>query len=245
MAWSTRQLADLAGTTLRTVRHYHEVGLLPEPERRANGYKRYGPRHLVRLLRILRLTGLGFSLAQIAEMNETDDHPGEALRRLDAELASTIERLQRVRAELAVLLHQEAPPDLPAELATVTVASRMTEADRSFMTVMSRVASPESLMVYRDMLEAGPPAPEVTAFDDLPADADEATRQAVAENLVPYTRELSARYPGMLKPKVDSAAGWRQVGETIVLAVLDLYNPAQVDVLKRITKLIAPPADPG
>ena len=33
MAWSTRQLAELAGTSLRAVRHYHDVGLLPEPER--------------------------------------------------------------------------------------------------------------------------------------------------------------------------------------------------------------------
>jgi DNA-binding transcriptional MerR regulator len=37
MAWSTRQLAELTGTTLRTVRHYHDVGLLEEPKRRANG----------------------------------------------------------------------------------------------------------------------------------------------------------------------------------------------------------------
>ncbi|WP_433560110.1 MerR family DNA-binding transcriptional regulator [Pseudonocardia xinjiangensis] len=28
MAWSTRELADLAGTTVRAVRHYHDVGLL-------------------------------------------------------------------------------------------------------------------------------------------------------------------------------------------------------------------------
>src|SRR5204863_5377681 len=39
MAWSTREIAELAGTSLRAVRHYHEVGLLAEPERRANGYK--------------------------------------------------------------------------------------------------------------------------------------------------------------------------------------------------------------
>lgn len=37
MAWSTRRLAELAGTSLRTVRHYHEVELLAEPERRADG----------------------------------------------------------------------------------------------------------------------------------------------------------------------------------------------------------------
>ena len=97
MAWSTRELAELAGTSLRAVRHYHQVGLLAEPERRSNGYKQYGVEHLVRLVRIKRLVDLGFSLPQIGAMGEADDHPEEALRALDAELAETIARLQSAR----------------------------------------------------------------------------------------------------------------------------------------------------
>jgi DNA-binding transcriptional MerR regulator len=75
MAWSTREIAELAGTSLRAVRHYHEVGLLPEPERHSNGYKQYGVAHLVRLLRIKRLVDLGFSLSRIAELGDDDHHP--------------------------------------------------------------------------------------------------------------------------------------------------------------------------
>ncbi|MEO3798201.1 MerR family DNA-binding transcriptional regulator [Nonomuraea sp. B10E15] len=37
MPWSTRELAGLAGTTVNTIRHYHRLGLLDEPERRYNG----------------------------------------------------------------------------------------------------------------------------------------------------------------------------------------------------------------
>ncbi|GAT66905.1 merR family transcriptional regulator [Planomonospora sphaerica] len=49
------ELAALAGVSTRTVRHYHRLGLLPEPERRANGYRVYGlsadaPEELVREL---------------------------------------------------------------------------------------------------------------------------------------------------------------------------------------------------
>ena len=110
MAWSTREIAELAGTSLRAVRHYHEIGLLDEPERRSNGYKQYGVAHLVRVLRIKRLTDLGFSLHQIAAMGEHDDHPAEALRTLDAELAATIERLQHARAELALCPSRSRPP---------------------------------------------------------------------------------------------------------------------------------------
>jgi DNA-binding transcriptional MerR regulator len=88
MAWSTREIAALAGTSLRAVRHYHDVGLLDEPERHNNGYKQYGVAHLVRVLRIKRLTDLGFSLPQITAMGDTDDHPEQALHTLDAELAA-------------------------------------------------------------------------------------------------------------------------------------------------------------
>ncbi|WP_428950036.1 MerR family transcriptional regulator [Streptomyces sp. cg35] len=115
MAWSTREIAELADVSLRVVRHYHEVGLLSEPERRSNGYKQYGVAHLLRLLRIKRLTDIGFSLAQIAAMGEGDEHPVEALHTLDAELAAIIERLQRARAELALILRQSLPADLPGE----------------------------------------------------------------------------------------------------------------------------------
>jgi DNA-binding transcriptional MerR regulator len=102
---------------LAAVRHYHEVGLLPEPERRSNGYKQYGVAHLVRLLRITRLVDLGFSLARIAELGEDDHHPTDALRTADAELGATIERLQRARVELGLRggrQRDHRPPGTPA-----------------------------------------------------------------------------------------------------------------------------------
>ena len=128
MAWSTRELAELAGTSLRAVRHYHEVGLLPEPERRSNGYKQYGVAHLVRLLRIKRLADLGFSLPQIAELGDDDEHPAEALRALDAELAATIERLHAARAELA-RDPEQAVPDRPARRARARSPRRRAQSE--------------------------------------------------------------------------------------------------------------------
>jgi hypothetical protein len=67
LAWSTRQLAELAGTTVKAVRHYHRVALLDEPERTTNNDKQYDVSHLVRLLRIIRLTDLDVQLARIRE----------------------------------------------------------------------------------------------------------------------------------------------------------------------------------
>ncbi|MEU5157717.1 MerR family transcriptional regulator [Glycomyces sp. NPDC021274] len=238
MAWSTREIAELAGTSLRAVRHYHEVGLLDEPERLPNGYKQYGVAHLVRLLRIKRLADLGFSLPQIAAMGEDDDHPEEALRELDAELAATIARLQRIRVELGALLRESAPTDLPPEIAPAAARAGLSGADRSFVVVMSRVLGPRALQAYADMLQEPPPEPPDRAFNELPADADEQTRIAVAERLAPYAREIHERHPD-LNDFTDAPQGEGFVKRSIGKTLNDLYNPAQLDVLRRVHDLLA------
>ncbi|MBB5912226.1 DNA-binding transcriptional MerR regulator [Nocardia transvalensis] len=230
MAWSTRQLADLAGTSLRTVRHYHDVGLLAEPERSSNGYKQYGVPHLVRLLRIKRLTDLGFSLNQIAEMGDGGGHPEEALRALDADLAATIERLQRVRVELSLILRNSSPTDLPADLAQATVDAGLSDNDRSFVLVMTRVLSSSALDAYKELLRSPDALPSGPDFDRLAADADERTRSELAERLLPEMRALLADIPEL----TDTAPGVPDAAHTIRTALTDLYNPAQVDVMQRV-----------
>ncbi len=237
MAWSTRELADLAGTTLRAVRHYHQVGLLAEPERRSNGYKQYGVAHLVRLLRIKRLVDLGFPLLRIAELGELDDHPAEALRALDADLAATIDRLQRARAELRDILDRAAPTDLPLEFAPVARAD-LSDADRSFVAVLGRVLGPERRQVWADALQDLPDDPVAAEFDDLPGDADEAVRRDVAERMVPYIHALRARHPDVGGLPSDAAHGPRPAARTLGAALRDLYNPAQLDVLQRAHALV-------
>lgn len=61
------ELADLTGTTVRTVRHYHAVGLLPVPEVR-HGWRDYTMVHVARLSRIRWLAEAGLSLATICEL---------------------------------------------------------------------------------------------------------------------------------------------------------------------------------
>ncbi|WP_424188085.1 MerR family transcriptional regulator [Actinokineospora sp. G85] len=158
MAWSTREVAELAGTSLRAVRHYHDIGLLETPERRANGYKQYGVAHLVRVLRIKRLTELGFSLAQIADMDRDDDHPQEALRALDAELGSTIERLGRVRAELSAVLRDHPPTDLPAE--STPAEAGLSGTDRSCVVVLAKLLGPRGRRACADLLRDLPDLPD-------------------------------------------------------------------------------------
>lgn len=236
MGWSTSQLADLAGTTLRTIRHYHDVGLLAEPERRANGYKSYGVPHLVRVLRIKRLTDLGLSLAQIADLGESDEHPREALRELDTELAAQIERLQRVRDELALVLRQETPTDLPPEIAVMIEDANLSPQDRSFTVVLAQLLSPETLVRYAETLKDYSRDPAVIEFDHLPEDADEQTRQRLAERMraMPYMAEMRAAFPDPTGLWSDAPRGVEHARRTVVKVMVELYNKAQLDVLVRM-----------
>lgn len=61
------QLAAYAGVTIKAVRHYHRRGLLEEPPRDSSGYRRYGARHAVELVKIKTLAEAGVPLARIKE----------------------------------------------------------------------------------------------------------------------------------------------------------------------------------
>lgn len=68
MDWSIQDIARLAGTTSRTLRHYDDVGLLPPSRIGHNGYRYYDADALARLQRILLLRELGLGLPAIAEV---------------------------------------------------------------------------------------------------------------------------------------------------------------------------------
>lgn len=234
MAWSTRELADLAGTTVNTIRHYHRIGLLDEPERRYNGYKQYGVRELVRLLRILRLVDLGVPLAQIPDVGGAgrDNSTWTMLQELDAKLASGIERLQQARADIAAILRAEAPPDAPPGF--VSVAARLSEADRAMLHVSSQLYDRDAMADVRQMVELNGDAGELgRAIDTLPASADAATRERLAAGLAPILVRNLTDYPWLLDPARHLTKGARVTRVTFVEALAELYNPAQLDVISR------------
>jgi MerR family mercuric resistance operon transcriptional regulator len=62
------ELAAQADVSVQTVRYYERRGLLPEPERRASGYREYDPAILTRLHFIKRGQELGFTLDEIGDL---------------------------------------------------------------------------------------------------------------------------------------------------------------------------------
>jgi DNA-binding transcriptional MerR regulator len=131
------QLAAYAGVTVRAVRHYHQIGLLPEPERDASGYRRYGPAAVVSLIKIRTLANAGVPLSQIARLLEADAAAfAEAIRRIDGHLRDEIERLETSREQIAQLAAGDSltlPPEVIFyldRLRQIGVSERMLEGER-------------------------------------------------------------------------------------------------------------------
>ena len=93
--WSIQQIAKIAGTTSRTLRHYGEIGLLPPSSIGLNGYRHYDRRALVRLQRILLLRELGLGLPQIGEVLARETSQEDALTGHLAWLRQEQDRLER------------------------------------------------------------------------------------------------------------------------------------------------------
>lgn len=231
VAWSTSQLAELAGTTIKAVRHYHQFGLLDEPVRTSNGYKQYQVAHLLRLLQITRLSELGVSLAQIATLTRADEDPDEAIRILDLELESTIERLQRIRGELVLILHHRAPAELPAGFSEV--ASELSDADRSLVMIHSRVFDTSAMGELKRAIKAEPRTETDLELEQLRPDADRATRRRLGELLAPALRRQLEGSQWLRDPGSKALRNPSFAEKTMVAAMQELYNPAQLEVLYR------------
>ena len=144
------ELAGLVGISTRAIRHYHRVGLLPEPARKANGYREYSLRDAVELARVRRLTELGLSLDEVGDALAGDAGRDlvEILRELDADLARQETDLRQRRARLAQMLRQAEAGGKLSEQAPVS-AGLAELFDR-----MARVAAgrpgPEPAMAAKD-----------------------------------------------------------------------------------------------
>jgi DNA-binding transcriptional MerR regulator len=98
------QLAAYTGVTVRAVRHYHQIGLLPEPERDHSGYRTYDAAAVVRLIRIHALAEAGVPLARVQELlDASPEEFADGVQEIDKDLRADIRRLQGTRKRLARL----------------------------------------------------------------------------------------------------------------------------------------------
>lgn len=243
------ELAVTVGVTTRTVRHYHHLGLLPEPERRPNGYRDYTLRHAVVLARIRRLTELGLGLTEVRDVlaDDAGRDLAEVLEELDADLARQEAAIRERRDRLRALLDREG--DLPAEgpvspeLAALLTGmahgpeSPMAARDREVLALIDTVASPESRRRLMAALGSAFETPaavarahEVYALLDALADADDADDPRVDE----AARALADCLPDSLLPETDLAPG---LDDSFLRALYADVAPAQAEAIRRAMRM--------
>src|SRR5215210_1173574 len=110
------KLAEQVGTSADTVRYYERIGLLPETERSASGYRLYGDEAVERLRFIKQAQRFGLRLDAIAELLDVRrrglcpcGHTRRMLEERVAELDAEMSSLAHLRGDIASMLD-----DLPS-----------------------------------------------------------------------------------------------------------------------------------
>ncbi|WP_181273949.1 MerR family transcriptional regulator [Brevibacterium oceani] len=239
MGWSTSELARLTGTTVNTIRHYHKLGLLTEPERMSNGYKQYGASHLLRLHQLRRMRELGIPLADIGSVDDDHEQQQLALKQLERDLGEQIAVLEKARTEVTQLLEHGAPIDTASGF--IDIAARLSHADRSLMNVYSSLYDESVMAEMRSIMDDTTPYDQ--EVDELPEDADEETRARLAAQIAPtMKRQLEAK-PWMLAPATRMKGDVKMGQSAIIGTISEVYNKAQIDVIQRAFIAVFPTLD--
>lgn len=117
------ELAQLGGTTAKTIRFYEQAGVLPAPDRTPSGYRDYGPEFVDRLEFVRRAQAAGLSLREVRQVVTIADRGDKPCAHVVDVLA---DRLDQVRATLAELSGLES--HLTALLEHARVAEPIAEA---------------------------------------------------------------------------------------------------------------------
>ncbi|MFC5824710.1 MerR family transcriptional regulator [Nonomuraea insulae] len=204
------ELAELAGVTIRTLRHYLQIGILEEPERSVNGYRDYDVRHLVRLLRITRLTELGLPLASLPDVLDDPQATETLLDELDRQAAAEIERLTSRRAAIARLRRHGAMPDLPPEMAAygptlsavADIAPDLARHEHEQLVLIARLVGESGTSTLAGAFAQHaiftPATTELLRrFAELGPDTSEEAIERLADDMVTQYRPLLENWPGV------------------------------------------------
>lgn len=241
------ELAELAGVTTRTVRHYHRIGLLPEPARSSNGYRTYDLRDAVRLVRVRRLVELGLNLDEVADALADDESRDlrEILIGLQADLAAQETRIRVHRERIQRLLADEGDITVSAELAaTLRLLTRTAGPDHpglerealvlQLLEPLSGSHAPDVWRGYQSMMSdpavAAPLLDAMRRFEQL---AELAPDDPAVDELAEQSRDIVAAAVCAAMPEVATADPVNpRSAELLLSAVSTDLAPAQARCLE-------------
>ncbi|MEU5839095.1 MerR family transcriptional regulator [Streptomyces diacarni] len=189
--------AAFAGTTPRAIRHYHQIGLLPEPERGGDGRRRYDYDDMIRLLWIRKMAQAGISLDDIRsafdgaqDIEETLGRLGDTLATQEADIKqqrAAIQRLQTVGSPLGLL--SSPVTDRLSHLPTGTLRT----SDLDALLVTERIFGPLGAAVQASTFIALATHPDLRAEADRLDAADAALDDSVDPD-DPRVEELATQH---------------------------------------------------
>ncbi|GAA4973099.1 DNA-binding transcriptional MerR regulator [Nonomuraea thailandensis] len=171
------QAAAFVGVTIKTVRHYHRLGLVAEPRRDDSGYRRYRSADLLRLVQARTLAEAGVPLAEIGDLLDSDPEPfAAALDDVHRRLTERIEDLIARRDTLYRLAHGDRAllPDRACavldRLADLGFSSDYVATQREAL-VLARALAPEIFDGFLTRLEHSLGDPELVELTKRGVDA--------------------------------------------------------------------------
>jgi DNA-binding transcriptional MerR regulator len=213
------QAAAFVGVTVKTVRHYHRLGLVAEPERDGSGYRRYGSDELLRLVQARTLAAAGVPLAEIGDLLDADpERFTAALDDVRRRLTERIEDLIARRDTLHRLAHGDRAllPDRACavldRLADLGFGPDYVDAQREAL-VLARALDPEILDSFLTRLDHSLDDPEFVeltkrGIEAMSWDPDdpriEELASALADNLLADRARLEI--PTGIRNRPDAAA---------------------------------------
>ncbi|MGW2229787.1 MerR family transcriptional regulator [Streptomyces formicae] len=185
--------AAFVGSTPRAIRHYHEIGLLPEPERGGDGRRRYGYEDMIRLLWIRKTADAGIALDDIRDAFTTDtasagadggDGIAGVLERLEETLAEQEAAVRRQRAAVRRMRTEGSRTGLLSDFVTARLKDlpegSLRQADLDGMLVTERIFGPLGAAVQATRFVALATHPALRKESDRIEDAEEALDDSVA-----------------------------------------------------------------
>ncbi len=127
---SIGDLSKATNLTVKTIRLYHEKGLLPPAKIAASGYRYYDRASVDRARVIVQLRELDFPLAEIAEILASCDDETDVLAYLEKQrdvIEARLGRLKGIRQSLDTIIRNEREAQMAMRTSTFEVEEKMTE----------------------------------------------------------------------------------------------------------------------
>lgn len=184
--------AAFVGTTPRAIRHYHEIGLLPEPVRGGDDRRRYGYEDMIRLLWIRKMADAGIALGDIRDAfantdvagADSDDGLAGILERLEETLVAQEAELRRQRTAVQRMRTEGSRMGLLSDFVTGRLKSlpegSLRQADLDTLLVTERIFGPLGAAVQAGRFIALATHPGLREESDRVDAAEEALDDMVA-----------------------------------------------------------------